>query len=259
MQAPPNRQNYNHKPVIVAGTMPALARCTQKSGGVDSYTQELSFCRCVVCPARGSALATDTQYYRTKPILQRAEISTSNLPHPINLLPPFVKQRHFWSSPGHRLHSLSEDTSFSNALSQARQAQFWSCLDLSQTYLVADLGQAPTPRCADAPGQQISVIANVLAEHEFVQAVSDSFSFLSVNKDQPPIQLLLHFVLSRSYAHVAVIANNFWAPAQAPLSRAPHSVFVRARAISALDALLGLVPAASRAQTPARSPLCQLR
>ena len=68
-------------------------------------------------------------------------------------------------------------------------SQFWSALDLSQTHLVADHGQAPN--CADTPGQQISVKVNVLT-HEFVQAVSDSVSFRSVNKDQPPSLLLLH-------------------------------------------------------------------
>ena len=52
-----SKQNYHHKPVIAASKMPASA----KSGGVSSYTQELSCCRCVVRPARGSALATNTQ------------------------------------------------------------------------------------------------------------------------------------------------------------------------------------------------------
>ena len=110
---------------------------------------------------------------------------------------PSWKQRHIWSSPGHRLHSLSEGTS-SSATRCAKLAQ------LSQTHLVADLGQAlrQASSCADAPGQQISVKAGVQT-HGLVQAVNDLVSFWSVNNDQPPILLLLlHFVLSRCEEHI---------------------------------------------------------
>ena len=136
LQASPDKQNYNHKPVIVTSKMPALARCTQKSGGVNSYTQQLSCARCV---GAGNQRAVLVKRHGNPSVMPHhisveahpAEMGTSKLPPSIDLLPPFVEAAAFlvvsWTSAAFtvRGHLL-----FSNALSQARHA--------------CHLGQAPT-------------------------------------------------------------------------------------------------------------------
>ena len=126
---------FNHQPVI-ASKIPALRRCTKKSGGFNSNTQELSCCRCVVRPARGSALATNTQGWRGR-TGKSVRHATSHIGRSLSCseqrqarrnsrsrlsscFPPW-KQRHLWSSPALTLLSLSEDTS-SSAMRWARLA-----------------------------------------------------------------------------------------------------------------------------------------
>ena len=81
--------------------------------------------------------------------------------------------------------------------------------------LGADFGQAPARRSKPmfTPNKKV------------VQVVSDLFSFRSVNENQPPILLLLDFVLSRCHMLATAVANNFGLPAQAPTSRPPHPCF----------------------------------
>ena len=155
--------------------------------------------------------------YRSKPILQRAETSSSKFPLTIKLLLSSMEAAAFVVvACAYAAFTVRRHLLVSNALGKARHAQFWSCPNFSQTYLVADLAQAPSPRCADAPGQQISVVANVLAEHEFVQAVGDWLSFWSVDEDQPPILLLLFSLRSFAVLHASrCYRTQLWAPVQA--------------------------------------------
>ena len=194
--------------------------------------------------------------YRSKPILQRAETSSSKFPLTIKLLLSSMEAAAFVVvACAYAAFTVRRHLLVSNALGKARHAQFWSCPNFSQTYLVADLAQATSPRCAEAPGQQISVVANVLAEHEFVQAVGDWLSFWSVDEDQPPILLLLFSLRSFAVLHASrCYRKQLWAPVQAPPSHAPHPVFVHARTNFSVWMVL-----VSQAQTPARSQLCQLR
>ena len=74
--------------------------------------------------------------------------------------------------------------------------------------------------------------------HEFIRAVGDLEGFRSVHKDQPPVLLLLHFILSRCCAHIAVTAFSFKHPLGSTLVCATPCLSPRSGNLSGVDGAL---------------------